>query len=384
MADSEAFGRSVDPGRSLLGDLGQALLEAMPMPAYLCDLHGLVVARNVAAGELWGSALRAGMKGELFLRAPQPWRHDGVDAAPMETPLARARRTDAAMRDVEVVIETATGDHLWALASVVPLTDCHGASRAFICGFRVTQPQDDVEDLFENGAVGLHFVAPDGTILRANRAELELLGYRRDEYVGHNIGEFHADQDVLADILARLDAGEAIDKRPARLIARDGRIRHVQISSSGCFRDGKFVHSRCFTIDVTEQKRLADATQEREKLAHQLLQALPTAIYTTDAQGRITFYNEAAVAFAGRRPALGEQWCVSWKMFRSDGTPLPHDQCPMANAIREARPMHGEKAVAERPDGSRVAFAAYPTPLFDADGVLVGAVNMLMDITERQ
>lgn len=384
MAGSEAFGQSVDPGKSVLGGLGPALLEAMPMPAYICDRHGLVIASNAAVGEWWGGSLRVGMKGETFLHPAQPWRHGGVGTGPMETPLARASSTGMAVRDVEVIVEAGTGEHLWALASVVPLTDCHAAIRAFICSFRIMQPQDDVEDLFENGAVGLHFVAPDGTILRANRAELELLGYRADEYIGHNIGEFHADQDVLADILTRLKAGEAIDKRVARLIARDGQIRHVQISSSGCFRDGKFVHSRCFTIDVTEQKRLADASREQERLAHQLLQALPTAIYTTDAQGRITFYNEAVVGFAGRRPALGEEWCVSWKMFHPDGTPLPHDQCPMAIAIREARPMHGEEAIAERPDGSRIAFAAYPTPLFDDAGVMVGAVNMLVDITERQ
>lgn len=384
MADSEVSGRTVDPAESLLGELGQALLEAMPVPAFLCDTHGLIVTCNAGAKEWWGGRMQAGMRGETFLRPTPSWRHGGSGVAPLETPLALARRSDAVVRDVEVVVETALGDQRWALASVVPLTDGCDATQAFLCRFSIIQPQDDMEDLFENGAVGLHFVAPDGTILRANRAELELLGYRRDEYVGHNIGEFHADQDVLADILGRLQAGEAIDKHPARLVARDGQIRHVQITSSGCFRDGSFVHSRCFTIDVTEQKRLAEATKERERLALQLLQALPAAIYTTDAQGRITFYNEAAVEFAGRRPAMGEEWCVSWKMFRSDGTPLPHDQCPMAVAIREERPVRGEEAIAERPDGSRVAFAAYPTPLFDDAGVMVGAVNMLVDITERQ
>ena len=382
MADSESPGRTLDTAGSLLGELGQALLEAVPMPAFVCDMHGQIVNCNAAAKEWWGGRMRAGMKGDAFLRSIPPWRPDGV--ALLDTPLALARRGGTAVHDVEVVVETAPGEHQWALASVLPLKDGRDATRGFLCRFNLVQPQDDLEDLFENGAVGLHFVAPDGTIVRANRAELELLGYRRDEYVGHNISEFHADQEVLADILVRLQAGEAIDKHPARLIARDGQIRHVQITSSGCFRDGSFAHTRCFTVDVTEQKRLADATQQREKLAHQLLQALPAAIYTTDAQGRITFYNEAAVEFAGRRPSLGEDWCVSWKMFRSDGTPLPHDQCPMAITIREARPMHGEEAIAERPDGSRIAFAAYPTPLFDDAGVLTGAVNMLVDISERQ
>jgi PAS domain S-box-containing protein len=116
----------------------------------------------------------------------------------------------------------------------------------------------------------------------------------------------------------------------------------------------------------------------------ELLNALPAAVYTTDADGRITFYNEAAVAFAGRRPALGELWCVTWRLYDLQGNPLPHDRCPMAVALKEGRAVRGVEAIAERPDGSRVTFAPYPTPLFDEADRLVGAVNMLVDITERK
>ncbi len=123
---------------------------------------------------------------------------------------------------------------------------------------------------------------------------------------------------------------------------------------------------------------------ERSLAYRDLLNALPAAIYTTDADGRITFFNEAAVAFAGRRPALGEMWCVTWRLFNLDDSPLPHDQCPMAVALKEGRPVRGAEAIAERPDGSRVIFTPYPTPLFDRDGRLTGAVNMLIDITERK
>ena len=116
----------------------------------------------------------------------------------------------------------------------------------------------------------------------------------------------------------------------------------------------------------------------------QLLEALPAAVYTTDAAGRITFFNEAAVELAGRRPELGRDlWCVSWRLRRPDGTPLPHDECPMAVALREDRPVRGVEVIAERPDGTRINLLPYPTPLHDSSGALVGAVNMLVDITER-
>jgi PAS domain S-box-containing protein len=116
-----------------------------------------------------------------------------------------------------------------------------------------------------------------------------------------------------------------------------------------------------------------------------LLEALPVAIYTTDASGRITFYNQAAVELAGRTPTLGtDEWCVTWRLYRPDGTRLPHDQCPMAIALKENRIVRGEEAIAERPDGTRVAFMPYPTPLRDAAGKLIGAVNLLVDITETK
>ncbi|XVN20204.1 HWE histidine kinase domain-containing protein [Pseudomonas corrugata] len=115
-----------------------------------------------------------------------------------------------------------------------------------------------------------------------------------------------------------------------------------------------------------------------------VLEALPAAVYTTDAEGRITFYNRAAVELSGRTPQLGDMWCVTWKLFNTDGSPLPHDQCPMAVALKENRAIRGVEAVAQRPDGTRVPFNPYPTPLHDAEGNLVGAINMLVDITERK
>ena len=116
-----------------------------------------------------------------------------------------------------------------------------------------------------------------------------------------------------------------------------------------------------------------------------VLDQLPAPIYTTDAEGRITFFNRACIDFAGRTPVIGEdRWCVTWKLYNRDGTPLPHERCPMAVAIAEKRAVRGVEAIAERPDGTRVNFRPYPTPLLDDEGEVVGAVNMLIDVTSRQ
>jgi PAS domain S-box-containing protein len=119
--------------------------------------------------------------------------------------------------------------------------------------------------------------------------------------------------------------------------------------------------------------------------SHELLQALPVALYTTDAGGRITFYNEAAAALWGCRPELGKsEICGSWRLYWPDGRPMRHDECPMAIALKEQRAISGAEAAAERPDGVRVPFLAYPRPLFDETGRLAGAVNTLIDITDHK
>lgn len=159
-----------------------------------------------------------------------------------------------------------------------------------------------------------------------------------------------------------------------------------QLESMGRFASAGYRTTKL--IESEESGRAALESTERlresEHRLDQLLQALPAAIYTTDKDGRITYFNEAAVEFAGRRPEIGDMWCVTWRLFYPDGTRMPHEECPMAVALKENRPVYGEEAIAERPDGTRRWFAPYPTPLRNSAGELVGAVNMLVDITERK
>lgn len=115
-----------------------------------------------------------------------------------------------------------------------------------------------------------------------------------------------------------------------------------------------------------------------------VLDALGVAVYTTDAKGRITFFNEAAATLWGRRPKLGEKWCGSWRLYWPDGRSMPHEECPMAIAILEDRAIRGAEAELERPDGTRGVFMAYPTPLHDTESRMVGAINVLVDVTERR
>src|SRR5438067_4687192 len=111
------------------------------------------------------------------------------------------------------------------------------------------------------------------------------------------------------------------------------------------------------TAFLRDSEAIVFAGDDTENRFRTVLDALPAAIYTTDAAGRVTYFNQAAVALAGRQPELGtDEWCVTWRLYRPDGSRLPHDQCPMAVALRENRPVRGVEAILERPDGIRIPF----------------------------
>jgi PAS domain S-box-containing protein len=228
----------------------------------------------------------------------------------------------------------------------------------------------------------------DGVIQTWNDGAERLFGYARDEVIGQPVTLLipAERQDEEPGILAKIRAGERVDHFETVRRRKDGSLIDISLTISP-IRDrvGRIVGASKIARDITERKRVEARLRESERRLQELLAAIPAAIYTTDAEGRITYFNQVAVEFAGRTPTLGsDKWCVTWKLYHPDGTPLPHDQCPMAIALREGRPVRGVEAVAERPDGTRVPFVPFPTPLRDASGKIIGAINMLVDLSERK
>jgi PAS domain S-box-containing protein len=122
-----------------------------------------------------------------------------------------------------------------------------------------------------------------------------------------------------------------------------------------------------------------------EEHYRQLMQSLPAAVYVCDMQGRVKLFNEAAAELWGRRPVIGHDlWCGSLRIYRLDGTLLSLDNCPMAATLRERRDISGHEILIERPDGSRRNVLPFPRIIRDRAGKAVGAVNMLVDITEMK
>jgi PAS domain S-box-containing protein len=157
---------------------------------------------------------------------------------------------------------SATNGIVGTLAVALDITDHMRAEEALAGSER------ELADFFDSAPIGLKWIGPNGVVLYANQAELDLLGYARGEYVGRHIADFHADGDVLDDILARLNRGETLQAYEARLRARDGSIKHVLISANVRWQDGHFVHSRCFTRDITDRRRMEEARQKADLLQH--------------------------------------------------------------------------------------------------------------------
>lgn len=137
---------------------------------------------------------------------------------------------------------------------------------------------EELSDFIENSSIALHRVDATGRILWANQAELDLLGYSRDEYIGHSIGEFHVDSGAISDILTRLAHNKTLVNYEARLRCKDGRVKDVLINSNAYIKDGRFIHTRCFTSDITEFKKAQQRIRRSEKLFRSIALNIPKSL----------------------------------------------------------------------------------------------------------
>jgi PAS domain S-box-containing protein len=377
----------------LLGKFGsEEVLDALPIGVCCLDREGRVVRFNREAVRIWGGAPETGTAHSTL--AQRLFASDGTSIFPRRDLIAEVLRHGHSMRDRRLLLQQTGVARRPVVVSAEPLRDGAGALVGAVLCFQEAQDAPDggaspgaaasddlLQEFSEDAPVAQYIVRGDGTVVCANKAQLRLLGYSIEEYAGRHFSEFFASPALAEAILTMLAQGQILDRFPAQMRARDGSIRHVIITSNVHLRNGEVVSTRCFVLNMTEVWKQA---RESESQFREFFDALPAAMYTTDAEGRLTFCNRAAVALAGREPQLGrDRWCVMWRLFTPEGNPLPLDQCPLAVALKEARPVRGAEAIGERPDGTRVRFIAYPSPLFGSDGTLSGAVNMLVDITDR-
>ncbi|HVF37421.1 MAG TPA: PAS domain S-box protein [Sphingomicrobium sp.] len=244
-----------------------------------------------------------------------------------------------------------------------------------------TDRRDELDDFFDNATVGLHLVTGDGTIVRANRADFEPLGYAPEEYIGHHIAEFHADQATIEDILGRLGRGEALDRYRARLRAKDGSLRHVEISSSVNFRDGEFINTRCFTIDVTDQVETRQALDEAVQRLADTYENVLAGISEVDAEGRFLRVNRALTEISG----FAAEELLQTSIFAiTHPEDLDEDRSSFARQVAGEIDGYTITKRYVRKDGQIVWVEIASSSVRDEEGHFRFAVRHVQDVTARQ
>ncbi len=282
----------------------------------------------------------------------------------------------------------------------------------------VRRREYELADFIENATIGLHWVGGDGIIIWANKAELDLLGYTSEEYIGHHITEFHADQEVIDNILQRLTGDEALHDYEAPMRCKDGTIKQVLINSNVFRENGKFLHTRCFTRDVTERKQAEDALQkaheeleervgqrthelaianaslkeeirergqaeralrENHKLLHGVIEGTTDFIYVKDLDGRYLMVNSAGARFIGKP--------VEEVIGKTDLEVFPEEIA--RQLIEDDRRVldDGETRTYEESgviDGVQRWMLSAKSVYLDDDGSRIGLVGVSHDITERK
>jgi len=231
------------------------------------NLDGIIQSWNAGAQRLFGWTADEAIGQPITILIPP-------DRLEEEPHILSRLRAGERVDHFETVRVTKDGRSLRLSVTISPIRDNEGrivgASKIARDITALKEHERRLTEFVENATIGLHWVGPDGIIIWANPHELEMLGYAKDEYVGHHIADFHADSIVVDDMLSRLARAEKLINYPARLRCKDGSIRHVLIGSSARFENGRFQNTQCFTTDVTERKRFEEERiqlLERERAA---------------------------------------------------------------------------------------------------------------------
>ena len=234
----------------------------------------------------------------------------------------------------------------------------------------------ELSDFFDHAAVALHWVGPDGAVQRVNDMELAMLGYAREEYIGRHIAEFHVSAPVIEDILTRLSSGETLSEYPAQLRCKDGSVRDVLINSSVYWEDGKFIHTRCFTRDVTEIRR---AEAGRAQLAA-IVTSSDDAIVSKNLDGIVTSWNAGAEKIFGFRA----EEMIGQPILRIIPADLHHEEGGILRRLHAGERIEHFETVRVTRDGRRIDVEVTISPMRDAAGTVIGASKIARDITQRK
>lgn len=373
------------------------IAEVLPMPVFITDTEGCLTYFNPAAVQF--SERKPELGSDQW---PGNWKFCYRNGKPMpheKDPVAGILKEGGSINGEEVIAERPGGRRIWFEVYSSPL---HDEQEKVIGGIHLLidvterkqadkqhqRNEQKLNDFFENATQSLHWVGPNGIILRANQTELDMLGYSHDEYVGRHIADFYVEKEVIDDILRRLKAGEELHDYEARMRCRDGSIKHVLISSNVFREGGEFIHTRCITRDITERKKtekeLAKVTAESEwqrRLYETIISNTPDLMYVFDLNYRFIFANEAILDMWGRalEESIGKRLLeVGYEPWHAEMHEREIDQ-----VIAAKKPVRGEVPFPHARLGQRI-YDYILVPVFNDRGDVEAVAGTTRDITERK
>lgn len=228
----------------------------------------------------------------------------------------------------------------------------------------------------ETSSLGLHWVDAKGVIIWANQAELDLLGVTAAEYIGHQMSEFHEDVPALNDILQRLRQGERVRNFEARLRCKNGTMKTVLIDSSALERDGEFVHTQCFTRDITAQR----AAEVGSRYLAAIIESSDDAIVSKNLDGIVTSWNNGAQRIFG----YTAEEMIGQPISKLIPPGRLNEEPEILARLRAGNRVDHFETVRRRKDGTLLDISVTISPVRDAHGVIVGASKVARDITEKK
>ncbi len=365
----------------------EALAESIPHLTWISGPDGEVQYANRKARDYLGQSL-VELTGWRWESAVHPDDRDRVVRTWVEAVHSRAELQQ------EFRLRRHDGVYRWHIACAQPSFDADGN----VCQWFGTctdiedrkQAEESVREserrfraVIEKSYDGIQLLDAAGTIVYCSPAVVRAGGRRPEEMVGHHALAWCHPDDI--DEIGRqfelfLKQSGASLTGQVRYRHKDGSWRWVEFTSTNLLDDPAVGAIVVNFHDVTGKR-------ESEDRLRRLLDGLPAAAYTVDPDGLITYFNARSVETWGRAPGLndpGDRWCGAFRTFSPEGAPVPHDKSCLARALAENRAIRGHEMVVERPDGERRFVLAHANPLHDAEGRVIGGVNVLIDITPRK
>jgi PAS domain S-box-containing protein len=234
----------------------------------------------------------------------------------------------------------------------------------------------ELRDYLEDAVIGMHWLAPDGTILWANHSELAFLGYQPHQYIGHAFSEFAENPALVAGLLHRLRTGESIRGAELRLRAGDGSLRWARFDANPWLHNGEFLHARCFVLDVGEKKR---ADEAQIKLAA-IVESSDDAIVSKDLTGIVTSWNAAAQRVLGYSAAE----IIGMPITTVIPPELHNDEAEILRKIQAGERIEHFETVRVTKSGERIDVSLTISPVRGPEGKIIGAAKFLRDVTMQK